>query len=377
MNKLQKVLSNLWEQDLLLERRPSRLAEHTGYAIDMNAILNPTVEQAAQLEYWFDQLNQAFEESDFEAETYWENEGPSATGLLTLAWYQPLSFYQDQAGIFITDYGIWKYASGIRRGEGLEDTLFHDPDPITIPANICIALAVEVLLLHETFHHDVEWFTLKLATIHREHFLYRKYDEEVYSQSQKLEEALASARMQVGLNTPQNRHRFEIIWKQAVDLMAARAHAQPIGYKDANSYNSPAKHSLGRRALAASINQLDPNPKIIPIGPTLNIGKGFLSDYFRDNFTLVPIGGKNGSVAPPKSMAYAMPSKDIRRLLARRGYRKTGLGKGSHEVWTHDLLPGVTLPERKEFEGYQVLTSIRDALGYGSLDELREAAKRA
>ena len=377
MNKLQKVLSTLWEQDLLSDQRPSRLEGHTGYALDMDALVDPTPEQTGQLEYWFDQLNQTFEGSDFHGEAYWEAEGHSASGVLTLAWYQPLTHYHDQAGIFITDYGIWKYASAIRRGEGLEPALFHYSDPSNIPAHICIALAIEILLLHETFHHDVEWFTLRLATINKEHFLYRKYDSDVYVQSGKLEEALASARMQTGLNTPLNRGRFPSVWRQAVDYLAERAHTQPSGYKEANLYNSPAKHSRGRRLLAASINQLTPNPKTILLGPTFNIGKGYLSDLFRENFTFVPIQGTNGIVAPPKTMAYSIPSNDIRRILTKRGFEKTRLGKGSHEVWTHEDRPSVTLPERKEFEGYQVLTNIRKSLGYGSLDELREAAKQA
>jgi predicted RNA binding protein YcfA (HicA-like mRNA interferase family) len=129
--------------------------------------------------------------------------------------------------------------------------------------------------------------------------------------------------------------------------------------------------------LAASINQRTPSPKTIPLGATFNIGKGLLSDYFRENFILVPIASMKGTVAPPKSMAFSIPSKGIRRILTKKGFQKTELGKGSHEVWTHDTRPSVTLPARKEFEGFQVLTNIRDSLGFESLHELREAAKRA
>ena len=381
MNKLQKVLVVLEEQDLLSHSRESRLGDGVGYALDLDAVLDPTPEQAAQLEYWLDQMEQNFEHTDFEGEGLWENEGHDGSGTLTLAWYQQLSYYRDQAGIYITDYGIWKYASAIRRGEGLSiggnPPLFHYPDPSKVPAYLCIGIAIEILLLHETFHHDVEWFTLKLSTIHAEHYLYKKYDELVYNQSHKLEEALASARMQTGLTTAPNRARFDYILKQVLDYLVWRNPSQPEGYRNANFYNSAKTHTHGRRVLAASLNQLNPSPKITPLGATLNIGKGLLSDYFRENFILVPIAYLKGTVTPPKSMALSIPSRDIRRILAKKGFQKSELGKGSHEVWTHDTRPRVTLPARKEFEGFQVLTNIRDSLGFESLHDLKEAAKHA
>jgi hypothetical protein len=377
MDKLEKVLGTLEKQDLLRERRESRSVGRAGYALDFDSLFDPDPQREAELEDWFDRLNSTFANSGFDNESLWESEGHDKSGVMTLAWYQPLSYHKEEAGIFITDLGIWKYANAIRRQVRLEASASHQASTTVIPANICIALAIEILLLHETFHHDVEWFTLRLNTLHAEHFLYEKYDRMVYAKSQKLEESLASARMQIGLSSKQNKQRFDQVWLQAKNLLQMSAPNQPTGYNNANRYQTPTAHADGRRELAASINQLNPVPKTIALGETFGIGKGKLSDYFRENFLIVPIERAGGFIVPPESMTFSIPKKDIGRMLTKRGYFNSGLGKGSHDVWKHNHLPAITLPTRREFEGYQVLNNIRESLGIESLNELRREAQRA
>ncbi len=374
MNKLSRILGVLDERDLLEGAHVSRAQESSSYALDIESILNPNDEQKALIAKWYQDLDDLFSSTRDEPLLGWGREHSDGTNGVSLAWYQPLTYYREYAGIYLTDYGIWWYASAIRNGIGLG--LFEDLEP-SPEDHICVSIAVEMLLLHETFHHDVEWFSIKLNSIHNSPRLYSAYDRQVYKNSEPLEEALATANMQLGLSSRENVSKFNsTLINQARAILQLDLATAARGYRDAQIYSSKSSFNFGRRLLSASINQLDPNPRTYPGGFSISMGKGLLSDYFRNDFTVVQIAKGSEIAPPPGSLSFAIKAKGVESLLCAYGYFRTDLGKGSHTVWKHQTLRPVTLPNRRDLEGYQVLKNVRDALNFESLEELRSAIEK-
>jgi predicted RNA binding protein YcfA (HicA-like mRNA interferase family) len=378
MDKLAKILGLLREADLLHGKRESRIGERTGFALDLDSLRNPTQRDLGKLDSWIHGLDAIFGKSEVPENAGWHSESDENNLTQPLAWYQPLTYYHETAGIYITDYGIWTYLNGIRSRylELNEQQLFKTP--LDIDSNQLILAAIEALLAHETFHHDVEWFALKQGATHASHWIYPDYDSHEYKKSDPLEEALATARMQLHFASRPVRSIFgESYSSEIVNYLRDEVASLPRGYSNANAYNTRKTFEQGRRELAASINQTTIHPRYLRSMPHFGIQKGVLSDYFRENVILVPWGTAAGSVLPPDSMAFSMPSRDIKKLLKSRGYWETQLGNGSHRVWKHKTQKAITLPERGNFEGYQVLKNICKSLGLDGLEALREATKEA
>jgi predicted RNA binding protein YcfA (HicA-like mRNA interferase family) len=376
MDKFTKLLSLLREADLLKPKRESRIGERTGFALDIESLKNPTQRNLGKLDGWIQNLDEIFGKADNSETVGWRSESDESGGTQPLAWYQPLTYYHETAGIYITDYGIWTYVNGIRNRylQLNEEQLFRTP--LDIDSNQLILAAIEALLAHEAFHHDVEWFALKQGATHANHWIYPDYDARVYKKSDPLEEALATARMQLHFASKPVRSIFgESYSSEIVSYLHDEVASLPRGYSNANSYNNRKTFEQGRRELAASINQTTIHPRYLRSMPHFGIQKGVLSDYFRENVILVPWGTAAGSVLPPDLMAFSMPSRDIKKLLKSRGYWETQLGNGSHSVWKHKTQKAITLPERGNFEGYQVLKSICNSLGLSDFEALREAAR--
>ena len=375
MDKFTKILGLLREADLLQPKRESRFGERTGFALDLDSLRNPTQRDLGKMDSWIQNLDEIFGKAEVSENAGWRSESDEISLNQPLAWYQPLTYYHETAGIYITDYGVWTYVNGIRNRylQLNEEQLFRTP--LDIDSNQLILAAIEALLAHETFHHDVEWFALKQGATHANHWIYPDYDSLVYKKSDPLEEALATARMQLHFTSKQVRAMFgESYSSEIVNYLHDEVATLPRGYSNANFYNQRKTFEQGRRELAASINQTSIHPRFLTSLPHFGIQKGVLSDYFRENVILVPWGTAAGSVLPPDSMAFSMPSRDIKKLLKSRGYWETQLGNGSHRVWKHKTQKAITLPERGNFEGYQVLKNVCKSLGLNGLEALREAA---
>lgn len=307
----------------------------------------------------------------------WVSKNPD--GLEALAWYQSISFYQENAGIHLTERGIGFYGALIRRellnSSGLNQQLNRR----------AIVAAIEVLLAHELFHHQVEWFCLTLGNS----FLfpntnpYVEYFEKLYKPSRKpisddlLEESLASAAMIRNLSTKSLEVNFS---KQEISKIrrAIRANIplKPPGYRKGIRFLSPTSFKGGKVSLAASIFHLRlVNTNHINALPTFGISLGEWGPYFRNTWTLEIAknsGVKNQSVPP---FALSLPSKKVKSLLKSEGYSPTDLGKGSHVVWQADGKPSITLPSRRDYEGYDAMKNVANALGLKNLRELENRIK--
>lgn len=376
MDKFTKILGLLREADLLQPKRESRLGERTGFALDLDSLRNPTQRDLGKMDSWIQSLDGIFGKAEVSENAGWYSESDEINLTQPLAWYQPLTYYHETAGIYITDYGIWTYLNGIRARylELNEQQLFKTP--LEIDSNQLILAAIEALLAHETFHHDVEWFALKQGATHSHHWIYPDYDAHVYKMSDPLEEALATARMQLHFTSKPVREIFgESYSAEILNYLHDEVASLPRGYSNANLYNQRKTFEQGRRELAASINQTSIHPRFLKSMPHFGIQKGPLSDYFRENVILVPWETSGGVALPPDSMAFTLPSRDIKKLLKSRGYWETELGKGSHRVWKHKTEHAITLPGRGDFEGNQVLKNVCKSLGLPNFEALREAVK--
>jgi predicted RNA binding protein YcfA (HicA-like mRNA interferase family) len=373
LDSLEKILRKLRESDLWREATVGRPEPEEAFAFDLESIHNATDLQVEEIEAWLDDLDELYGKANLEDAEAWGNENRSS-GTVTLAWYQPITNYRDKAGIFVTDFGIQHYAALIQKKYSEFWVLDNGIGPAKLPGHRRLGWALEVLLLHEVFHHDVEWFSLKLNTIHSCQNLYDAYSQRVYSASGPLEESLATACMSRGMKSASFKKLFGTlisnIGSQALEERIARL---PNGYKDANQYLTTKQFNFGKISLAAVINQLVPSPRFANWDKSLTIGKGGLSKYFLENALIVKSALNKSSVAPPESIAFSIPSKAIGKLMKRTGYEETNMGKGSHRVWKHPNQPAITLPARKDYEGYQVLKNICESLGYKTLHELRNA----
>jgi predicted RNA binding protein YcfA (HicA-like mRNA interferase family) len=376
MDKFSKILDELRSSDLLHTKRESRLGERQGFALDPESLINPTERELGKFDGWLVSLDEKFGHGENPEVAGWPSEGNESGDAQPLAWYQPLSYFHETAGIYLTDYGIWRYAQGIKNLyiQQNKQQLFRTP--LNIDSNQLISAAIEILLSHELFHHDVEWFALKQGATHKTHWLYPDYDTNVYDKGDPLEEALATARMQLHFRTKSVEATFGAeLCANVIQSIHEEVPSLPPGYSRANHFSGLQSFRQGLRELSASINQISLTPRFKRTGAHFGIGKGGLSDYFRANVILVPWDFGSGTVLPPDSLAFSMPSRDIKRLLLSRGYWETNLGKGSHRVWKHKYEKAITLPERGNFEGHQVLKNICKSLGLDDFEALREATR--
>lgn len=331
------------------------------------------------VEKWF--------ESNSEDHSPWLDKN---SGFEALAWYQPITFYQDQAGIFITLRGIRicgskhfraLIAAGMNRSQA---------------AVVAFFAAISQLLTHEIFHHDLEWMGFRFATtldlsakpttgvngggLTR----YAEYKKNVYRASLRkepdgaLEEALASANEYRGFP------RKFVLGSEVVNYSKTERAAikksilsgfsvRPAGYKDGESYVSPAAFEQGMSNLLAWL--LNPSQASMPnvSSPGLGIQKGPLRKHLIQGVTFVD-DHRSGSL-DDLPLALVVPDRSLKKLMRARGFECTGRGKGSHEVWARQGSPNVTVPFRKEHGKIGTLNSIAHSLGFPNAHELKRAIR--
>lgn len=296
-------------------------------------------------------------------------EGEFSGGIERLAWYQPLSFYGPSAGIFITTRGLLIYTRRFLQGF---QRMANQPPHARALAFKC---ALASLLAHEAFHHDVESFALKLsATVGRTN-LYSSYHSGVYGPNSKplndslIEEALASAveyrayekYLELG-HLLDNETRAVI----AQEFFAGYPQ-RPPGYREGAWFVSNPQFSQGCYSLVRQIaeGQLVTGGYEVP--PHFKIGKGRLHDAFVDNAILVDnLNTPRGSI-----LTLAVPSRRLEQYVRSRGFEEVaGRGKGSHSVWKGPNGEMITLPHRKDQQGFNTLKSAATTLGFDTARDL-------
>jgi len=187
-----------------------------------------------------------------------------------------------------------------------------------------------------------------------------------------LEESLASAAMIRNLSSKSLQKNFS-----SQDISKIRRAIKvnmplkPPGYRKGIHFLSPASFKKGKLDLAASIfhSSLIKSNHINTL-PTFGIGSGGWEAYFRNTWSLeitLKTGVRDKSTPP---FALSLPSKKVKSFLKSQGYSPTELGKGSHEVWQADGKPNITLPSRRDYEGYDAMKNVASALGLKNLRDL-------
>ena len=372
MDKFDRILRAMEEDNLFADRELRERNTAHARIINLEDLYADRAETRNQaLDDWLAELDDMFGRDTWRRTDVWESE-QYVFGGSPLAWYQPITYYRQDAGIYLTDFGIWLYTRKIQDWQPTPQLFAW-----SYPTSMCVAAAIELLISHEVFHHDVEWFAIRQNATHSSRVLYDEYNQKIYNSGAPLEEALSTAEMQFAFMGKRGAQFPGDACAHVISMLYDELPTLAPGYNQADAYLTRRRNSLGRRELAASINQLTRTPNLKTSVPAFSIGKGSLADYFRHNVLLVPANGATAAAAPTSVFPFSVPSKDIKRLLKKTGYFESNLGAGSHSVWQHPSLPAVTLPDRREFEGYQVLRNIRDSLGLESFEELKVQAAKA
>jgi predicted RNA binding protein YcfA (HicA-like mRNA interferase family) len=340
--------------------------------LDLEELLKPDIseDRLRELEAWLD----------------WPEEDPGAwtrggNGKLeTLAWYQPITFHGPDAGIFITLRGLRIYGSRILRG------LNTMPSPPRDAGRIAFLGAIGQLLAHEVFHHQVEWMSMRfdftfgrpqwnpLVSRYEEYF--RKVYEHDFNHPGALEEALASASESVEFPKAVHRFKFDSAIKKRIRSSIESSYAtRPPGYKDAMKYLNPMDYAAGIGDLLAKVYSPSAHWLAGGFGPLMGVQRSELSKYFFESWRLVADAPQSAPNPPPFSLS--VPDRGLKRLLEREGYLPSDQGKGSHEVWKKPQAPIITLPKRKDQQGYQILKSVAVNLGFKDIRQLAEASRNA
>lgn len=295
------------------------------------------------------------------------------SGLETLAWYQPISNFGINAGIFVTDRGIALYAKRIRSVLKARSTAAWDTNRVSTLG------AIYALLNHEAFHHDFEWFAIKLASTMNiaPQELYIRYQRDVYLRLRNplsddlVEEALASAQeyRKFSAKKPPLGLSSDDVMGIKEQLFKSYGH-RPPGYRCGQDHLSNGAFAWGINTLIAQLVQgssrTSPNdsPEKFPIG------KGKFHNYFSDNWTLVSTNCSVNGPRKPPPFALTVKNSSLEAFLKGHGFAPTSRGKGSHRVWESTTGQIVTLPHRTDQEGYRALKSIATVFGLASANAL-------
>ena len=328
-----------------------------------------------QLNQWLDD----FEEChglDLEAETSdWGEQ--AATSTFAIAWYDSITFNGDQAGIFVTDYGLALYSAKIRRQLKMRGEILNVNRAATYSA-------LQILLAHESFHHDVEWFAIRQTQTTQGSNLYRDYDSNVYkiqagsSTDSTLEETIAAAVEYFDLAKKVHSPYLNKGQVRAVrEWLKASYPKRPDSYRVAEALLTSDRLKYATYQLACMIVQGSPNARFgTGRFKPYSVTKGALHDHFREKFVIVRTGRLQmpGNSNPP--FTFSVPNRKIERLITKEGYSPTERGKGSHTVWSAPGKADITLPARKDQQCHDVLKNVASALGLNGLRGLSNACEK-
>jgi predicted RNA binding protein YcfA (HicA-like mRNA interferase family) len=293
-------------------------------------------------------------------------------GLQRLAWYQPITFHGPDAGIFVTTRGVLIYARRFLQGfRGMKVLPQY-------PHALAMKIAIACLLAHEAFHHNVESFALKLSATVGTSNLYARYHRDVYLPNTRplnddlLEEALASANEVRKFKAYLDGGLVEDVDVASVvsQTLLAGYSSRPPGYRlgaHVDVFFKEASYDLIRQIAEGRLVTHSFNvPSHFPIS------KGRLHDVFVDNAVLVDnLPGANSSI-----FTLAVPSHSLERYVRSLGFvEQPRRGKGSHSVWKGPSGEMITLPHRKDQQGFNTLKSAATTLGFASARELAEAVR--
>ncbi len=306
---------------------------------------------------------------------------PPPDVLDALAWYVPIHFYGHGWGIYIKESAILLIASHI---------LSYVPEAERRRTSVvagAVRGALDVLYLHEAFHHKTESFAIRLEII--EHTKrYEPYHSNVYHplraghSDELLEEALACADMVKRLNETTYK---EMVPPIVLSATAAMLHdwipTLPPGYRRGHDLSSPVPYQQALHALSSQVQEARPSPMRRPHEWAL-VPQAFrgLMSCRAVAYVIVPTGERPKVPwfnRPP--LGLVLSTSDAVKLLERHGYEVvTGGGKGSH-IKLQSTEPGrssvVISGNRKELSP-GLVRHVAKAAGFASATQLQSALNR-
>jgi len=273
----------------------------------------------------------------------------------TLAWYQPMHFFGNKWGIFITEEGIRKIAVQVARFMPSGTRI----SPFLVKA--LIRAGFTALFLHEQFHHKIESFGIRLHVIEKTS-RYLPYKRNVYRKTlgtdDNLEEALANAdAFRMVKTAPYSRCLGKTVGNALQKYLEWHFPFDPPGYRMASHYLTKPRFNRAMNLLQSQVQDANLHPR----GPHWDWE---LANRLHESFFKVDDGLPLKVVKPGLGVRPLLPvlpyrsisSREMIRVAENEGYTIiNGAGKGSHVRMgktgcrsltipgnCRDLSPGVT-----------------------------------
>jgi predicted RNA binding protein YcfA (HicA-like mRNA interferase family) len=314
-----------FNQELLDEESREQIAvERLG--IDSNSGINPNPQAREQIEKAI-------------------GSGPAriSGSLHVLAWYQPISYYGHDWGIYITTSGLLEVATGIAG-------YVKKSEPFVIEK--CLYAAFLILYSHEKFHHRTESFAVRSRIVSNKS-CYRMYSKNVYqpsfgSSSGCLEEQLAMATMMRDLNSSSRSKQLGANVRKAT-----RLYLEDLFHSIGGAYQN-ASHFVPNLQFEEQLDNLLSQCQEGSATPVRTQGEWpHASHISRPLFTVAHDIWEITSAGYPSILPHNPPlsvsRKRIENELRARGFaEKRSAGKGSHAKWSGPTGQMIIIPLGKE-----------------------------
>lgn len=298
-----------------------------------------------------------------------------------LAWYQPIHYFAQNWGIFITEKAVIEVAGRIAS--------FSRRSPPESPLRLneqvilrLIGLSLSILYFHEAFHHKVESLAIRLEVVRQEP-VYIPYHDGVYVPHQntddQLEESLACTEMYRRLSEKRYRKGISVSSLElARDFVSSWIVTLPPGYRKGMHFVKDADFSSQINRLANQVDAATTKPTRSQShwSTASHMFRG-LFDVERVSHVIVPIGDR--AILPWLSdgiYKLSVKRRDLEKFLRKSGCQQLAGGKGSHAKYQTRDRKMVIVPAHDDLSAL-VLRSTAHTLGYPSTRKLLEAIRHS
>ncbi len=254
-----------------------------------------------------------------EKEQIW-TEATEEEGFEAYAWYVPFHFSPRRFGIYVREEGLqllshllyaWNYDPDVLHLAQLNTGIATSTPPDDLPTfsefHEAARLALEILLRHEWYHHQVELMTAYLEDA-QEKMLYEEYHTEMYEDQfpdgDCIEEALANAYVfnsRACANRAPSQDVFRLLFHLSTE-------SQPSAYRAYHTVLGDEFRDRGGQLAKAIVTQdssvleshLCGSPEILHLGQRLPLDTNLHSQLGRTGVPLYVIGSNR----TPQSIAY-------------------------------------------------------------------------
>lgn len=297
------------------------------------------------------------------------NKIPITNKIDILAWYQPIHFYGDNWGIYIFDSGIIEVMTSIFSYLPSVD----GSQKLLMTKNIQ-AIAIEILRLHEEYHHRLEAFAIK-QHIASGNILYPAYNDSVFLPTrdqtpcmcpeERLCDAYVYRALQTWLRPKVSTDIFLAVmnsWKNHMAI-ALGPYAGSLNLTTKSKFTNEQDLVLGQIVTS-------------DISPNLHtVEKKFLHEYTKPIRELTEnvyiVHDSDIKTYIPGVHQFAAPRRKVEKLILAKGYTETKEGDGSHTKYKKPGSPMIVLTKSRE-QSQTVLKSVAKALNLDLQEFLAE-----